>query len=152
MSKFILLICLIVIASASEYESMMSSLWSIWKLQHQKEYSGVEELTRFGIFVENFNKVQRLNAEEEDLRFALNQFADLTPYEFKAIYASSGFFEPHRKFVERNSVSFPTGNLPASVDWREKGAVTPVKDQGQCCSCWSFSTTGVIEGAYFIKP
>jgi len=151
MSKVILLICLIGMASAFENESMMSSLWSIWKTQHQKEYSSIEEPTRFGIFVENFNKVQRLNAEEEDLRFVLNKFADLTTYEFKAIYASSGFFEPHRKFVGRNSVRFPVGNLPASVDWRDKGAVTPVKDQGQCGSCWTFSTTGVIEGAYFIK-
>jgi len=129
---------------------MMPSLWSIWKIQNQKSYSSTEETARYGIFVENYKKVQRLNAEGEGVRFALNKFADLTPYEFKTTYASCGFSETHRKFVQRLSISFLEA-LPDSVDWRNKGAVTPVKDQGQCGSCWAFSTTGVIEGAYFVK-
>jgi len=83
---------------------------------------------------------------------ALNKFADLTGTQFKAQQASCGFPETNEDIIAANTYpEFDVGALPASVDWRNKGAVTPVKDQGQCGSCWSFSTTGVLEGNYFLK-
>ena len=150
MNKFILLLAIIGFAAAIKADSY-SNLWSAWKTQHKKTYTNAEEIIRYGIFVENILKIARLNAENDSAKYALNKFADLTATEFKAKHATGAFFEPHRKYVAANSVSSPIRNLPDSIDWRAKGAVTPVKDQGQCGSCWTFSTTGVLEGFYFVN-
>merc|ERR1719432_549532 len=78
---------------------------------------------------------------------AMNKFTDLTSQEFAAMYMGNNVKAVHVApaedvFVDRSS-------LPSTVDWRKEGYVTPVKDQGQCGSCWSFSTTGGLEGQHF---
>jgi len=154
MNKAILLVALFAfagLASATFRADTLSPMWSAWKVQNKKAYTAAEEVTRFGIFIENFNKIHRLNTESDGVKYAINKFADLTATEFKQIYASGGHFENHRKEVARNSLRRDFGALPDSVDWRNKGAVTPVKDQGQCGSCWTFSTTGVLEGFNFVN-
>lgn len=89
----------------------------------------------------------KFNKENDTLQLGLNLFADLTASEFKSKHASCGFFDTNQKSITHQEV----GPLPASVDWRAKGAVTPVKGQGDCGSCWAFSTTGVLEGFNFIN-
>jgi C1A family cysteine protease len=156
MNKAILLIVLFAfagLASATFKADTLAPMWSAWKNQHKKAYTASEEVMRFGIFIENFNKIQKLNAESEGVTFAVNKFADLTATEFKAIYASGFIGAAEQTQVSRPSFrrSGALTALPDSVDWRNKGAVTPVKDQAQCGSCWSFSATGALEGFNFVK-
>jgi len=83
---------------------------------------------------------------EHTHRLGVNQFSDLTPEEFKNLVSSP--YEPRER---RHLHDFLVDAVaPAALDWRTKGAVTPVKDQGSCGSCWSFATTGSIEGAFQI--
>jgi len=81
---------------------------------------------------------------------ALNKFADLTNEEFGAIYANA---KPAPEVVvEENLVSFSdVDDIPSSWDWRDKGAVTPIKNQEQCGSCWAFATVATTEGLYFLN-
>jgi len=137
------------LAFSVEYEHF-KPLWNTWKVQHNKFYSTSEEAARYAIFIDNVNKIKKLNEENDGVEFALNKFADLTATEFKQIYASSGFFNlpsSDEEYLEFD----PSKPLPNDVDWRTKGVVTPVKNQGQCGSCWTFSATGVLESYHAIQ-
>jgi len=150
MQKVILFISLCIFAGiVNAYSEDLTPLWEAWKYKHQKLYSETEERLRFAIFSDNHHKIVKFNNENETPKLAINKFADLTATEFKNTYARC----MKRGDRRPTEVSEPVtvGNLPDSVDWRNKGAVTTVKNQQQCGSCWAFSTTGVLEGFNFIK-
>lgn len=124
-----------------------------WKSQTAKAYkSPEEEIFRRHVFEKNIVQIDALNAKEgRTVTLGLTRFADLTQDEFTSRYVN-GYANKPRMFRKGYTV-LPNyeASLPNAVDWVAKGAVTPVKNQGQCGSCWSFSATGSVEGAWFIK-
>ena len=125
MSKVIFTLALIALfacASASRLESI-NNLWGAWKVAHSKQYTASEETHRFTVFQKNLLKIAKLNAEHKGAKFAVNQFADLTSAEFEQKYTGLG---PAPVTRGQSVPSLIVSDLPESIDWREKGAVTPV--------------------------
>ena len=129
-----------------------NSQFVTWMNANNKIYNSTTELLyRQSVFVANLERIRLHNLGNHTWTMGVNKFADLTSTEFRAKYITGGYKAKDVNYVLARSQNTPSPFLPPSVDWEAKGAVTPVKNQGQCGSCWAFSTTGSVEGAYFLK-
>jgi C1A family cysteine protease len=114
--------------------------------KHGRTYAHDDFHNRYAIFKKAIDHIDASNAAGKSYTLGVTQFTDLTADEFKATYLGLKPKARTGPFAQATGAAVPT-----QVDWRKKGAVTPVKNQGQCGSCWSFSSTGSLEGLHFIK-
>ncbi|XP_045533626.1 cathepsin L isoform X1 [Pieris brassicae] len=159
------LLAVVVAVSSVSFFDLVREEWNAFKLEHKKEYdSEVEDKFRMKIFAENKHKVAKHNARFErgqvTYRLKPNKYSDMLHHEFVQtmngynktlnIYRhNKGLYGKGRDIRGARFVSPANVQLPEQVDWRQKGAVTDIKDQGKCGSCWSFSTTGALEAQHF---
>ncbi|KAL3882295.1 hypothetical protein ACJMK2_028657 [Sinanodonta woodiana] len=131
--------------------------WVLFKIKHNKQYESTEEEAyRRSIFYEHMKQIyihnEKYQKGEKSYWLGVNQFSDLNAEELKALH--SGCMRTRVDLTGTNCSTFlPPHNvmLPDTVDWRQKGYVTPVKNQELCGSCWAFSATGSLEGQIFRK-
>merc|ERR1711865_205262 len=127
--------------SENDYESLFKSFIT----EHNKVYLESEMESKFRTFKDNMDFIFDHNenhAETLGYTVGVNQFADMTSSEFKR--TMTGYNALHKPKFEETVLDATAA--PAAVDWTTKNAVTPVKNQGSCGSCWAFSTTGSVEG------
>lgn len=119
-----------------------------WMRINNKFYIGDEYHFRLGIFISNIRYFQEFN-RWKDLTFhvGINKFSCYTPTEYKSLLGVQGF---DQSFPYTKSAN-PLRSAPDSFDWRDKGVVNPIKNQGDWGSCWAFSAISTSESAYAIS-
>jgi len=145
-------LALLALASAINIdEKELMFQFSRYQSRFEKSYETIDEYAaRYAIFKDNYQMIVEHNLQGFNWTMGVNEFADLTWAEFRARHL--GYRKISFEGVPRETVDLSTVvNVPDSVDWSTKGAVTAVKNQGQCGSCWAFSTTGSVEGAVAVK-
>jgi len=140
-----------VAAGSKMTEAAYQSEFASFVKKYNKKYTHDEFFPRYTIFKANLNKIREHASKKSTFTMAINEFADMTFAEFHS--KMTGYKRVDKSVLRAKNGPHQNKNLKVadSIDWRAKGAVTPVKNQQQCGSCWAFSTTGSTEGAHAIK-
>ncbi|KAK8447675.1 hypothetical protein SEVIR_8G125000v4 [Setaria viridis] len=133
-------------AGSKSGDAAMMARYKMWMVEYGRTYEDdAEKAHRFQVFKANAKFIDRSNAEGKKYVLGTNKFADLTAEEFAAMY--TGFKPaPSKKLAGFKYENFTLSDHDEQVDWRQRGAVTGVKNQGQCGCCWAFSAVCAVEG------
>ncbi|XP_069505839.1 cathepsin S [Ambystoma mexicanum] len=141
-------------AAALQTDPTLDDHWQLWKKVHEKQYiNQKDEMWRRLIWEKNLKFVTLHNLEASlglhSYELGMNHLADMTSEEVTSILTGLQMPDPHP--INSSSYVRTEGALPSTVDWRTKGCVTNVKNQGACGSCWAFSAVGTLEGQLMLK-
>ncbi|RWS08299.1 hypothetical protein B4U79_09624 [Dinothrombium tinctorium] len=130
------------------YEQHLDNDFENFLIKHGKNYNFSHRELRKTFFRHNYRFIQSMNRKNLHYKLKVNHLADYSPEEMAMLRGRrvSKGYNGGLPFTE-----YPWTKVPDNWDWRLLGAVNPVKDQAVCGSCWSFGTTGTIEGVYFVR-
>jgi|ERR1719277_439155 len=148
MTMLFLFILVSSVLSYTDFE--YKTAFSTFLKEYNKIYEKDELAYRFDVFKGSMDSVLKHNSGNHSWTIGINKFSDLTSAEFEKMML--GYLpRPRLSHSNKTTAKRDVKAFQTTTDWRSKGAVTAIKDQGQCGSCWAFSATGGLEGAVFVE-